>query len=242
MGKRSRENEGKCLELVKNLFGRPLYCDADRQSISKILNSAYANPNSSVFPDFFCDEGFVEHFEVAPSEEKKKIGSFFRRDESAAKRVAEAEFDNYKKDLEKNKPNSNSISAVVARQCFNKFSYLNFLSSLKRNVQSHLEHAEKQGNLDWKNAAFLVEQVGGKLCIYDHNQFAGFYMLHSDRRALEILKACTPLIRFFFFVSVDSLEILDLSKIDDLLRNSSDDLDVRVGRLHKIEAKLFLDL
>ena len=37
-----------------------------------ILRKVVSNPNSSEFPDFICDNGFIEHFQITSSKTNRK--------------------------------------------------------------------------------------------------------------------------------------------------------------------------
>ena len=208
--------------------------------IEKILNSAKAQKEDSLFPDFIFEGGLIEHFEVTSSNENKK-GSEFKR--------YETEFDNemkilFQKESEKflNSPFSpNTLLTCKSGSTYEKTSYEYFVSSFKRNFDSHLISLDKS-NKATLITVFLIDQQGGRLQIYEKNEFKRFYLLSEDKKLLLYLKDKYPKINYVIFTSVDSVEIIDMSKIEQLIASSKDEMDVRGGRMIKSNSSVFINL
>ena len=241
----ARRNEILCLEQVRKALSNAvmplnLFCNADFALVSEVLESARENSRPNDFPDFFCQNGFIEHFEVSPSKEGRK-GSSFKREESKAVVETKERFDEWDAAFlaSQSKPRTMQTASVENR--YEGFSHADFLASLQRNISSHLDSLERQGLTGFANATFLAENSGARLCIYEHDAFSRFYTIHSDRKALEILQLCLPLVHFFIFVAADYVEILDLARLEELISEAPEKLDVRSGRLRDVSLKVYID-
>ena len=79
------EQELYCLNFIKehlesdSMFYGMSKEDCDR--IEKMILSAVPNPRSSEFPDFICDGGFIEHFQISSGKTTKK-GSLHKQNEA----------------------------------------------------------------------------------------------------------------------------------------------------------------
>ena len=62
-----RKQEQECFERVKKLAK-----DKNDTRLLSFLYKATANSESSLFPDFLFDGGFIEHFQVSAANENKK--------------------------------------------------------------------------------------------------------------------------------------------------------------------------
>ena len=73
------EQELYCLNFIKehlesdSMFYGMSKEDCDR--IEKMILSAVPNPRSSEFPDFICDGGFIEHFQISSGKTTRKVGA-----------------------------------------------------------------------------------------------------------------------------------------------------------------------
>lgn len=241
----SKQRELDCLQKIKNAIVQKENmkvekCNCDISKIEKILNSAKAQKEDSLFPDFIFEGGLIEHFEVTSSNENKK-GSEFKR--------YETEFDNemkilFQKESEKflNSPFSpNTLLTCKSGSTYEKTSYEYFVSSFKRNFDSHLISLDKS-NKATLITVFLIDQQGGRLQIYEKNEFKRFYLLSEDKKLLLYLKDKYPKINYVIFTSVDSVEIIDMSKIEQLIASSKDEMDIRGGRMIKPNSFVFIDL
>ena len=89
---------------------------------------------------------------------------------------------------------------------------------------------------------FLIEQEDARLCIYENGRFKRFYLLSEDKELLTYLKDKYPALNYVIFNSTDSVEIIDLSKVDDLIKNAKKGLDIRSGRKRDLTLKYYWDL
>ena len=241
----ARQNEILCLNQVRKAFASPvsspsLFCNADNERILGMLKSARENDKPNEFPDFICDGGFIEHFEVSPSKEGRK-GSTFKREKSKAESETKEQFKEWDAVFLASEAKPHTMQTASIENRYEGFSHLAFIASLRRNVSAHLDSLKKQGLTGLANTAFMGENSGAKLCVYEGGAFSRFYTIRSDREALEVLRLCSPLVCYFIFVAGDSVEILDLSELDELILAAPEHLDVRSGRLRDIDLKVYID-
>ena len=228
-----RENELNCLNQVKESFANHSnltkeFDNADYSVMRGILVSASQNPNHSVFPDFFFDGGVIEHFEVTCTGESRKGSDYKIVEKDKQQKVKEAS-DKQKETYLKQEYNPGTIETHLIEARYEFFTHDDFIKSFKRNCLKHIDSLSKS---EYKNqtVVFLIELQDSKLCVYENGSFKRFYLLHEDIKVLSFIKECLTNVNYVIFKTMDTYEILDLSKIDDLILNSKDDLDIRSGR------------
>lgn len=87
-----------------------------------------------------------------------------------------------------------------------------------------------------------MEQQTARLWIDEGIVPISFYELHRDKKALLILKQHCNSVNYIIYFVADSVEVLDLSKINDLLSKSLVYKNVKGGRLIKHQLNLLIDL
>ena len=239
----TRPNEINCLNRVREAFSRAFiapkcFCNVDLDLVRSMFNSAKECPNDP--PDFCCKDGFIEHFEVSPSKEGDR-GSEFRKKKSKADKERKAQFDQCDLEFLASQYEPRTFRIAPVENVYEDFSYDAFLLSLQKNVSSHIERLKKRELTGLTSSAFMAENAGARLYFYERGVLRGFYAIHSDRKALEILRLCIPFVRLFIFVAEDSIEILDLTKLDELISKALDSLDVRGGRFINLSLKMYMD-
>ena len=240
----ARENEKECLEVLKNaILGKNnvnIYCNSEIRHILRYVFAAKENPNTNDFPDFIFDDGGIEHFQLTSSKETKK-GSEFKIEESRNRQIKE----DYEAELKKEFLQSDYVPGTMStsdyEETYESFTYEDFLSSLQRNVSSHVDSLEKC-HYENKVVFFLMEQQTARLWIDEGVVPIKFYELHKDKRALLIIKELCRSVNYLVYLVSDSVEIIDLSKIDDLLENAITYKNVKGGRLIKHQINLFINL
>ena len=240
----TRQNEIGCLETLKNaLLGKTnisIYSNCDLKSFSLYVFSAKQNMNSNVFPDFIFNGGGIEHFQLTSSKETRK-GSAFKIEENANKQIR----DEYHSKLEHSYLKSDSAPGTITtsnyEEIYESFSYEDFLRSFERNVVSHVESLEKN-NYQNKIVVFLMEQQTARLWIDEGVVPIKFYELHKDKRALSLVKDFCKHVKYVVYCVSDSIEVLDLSKINELLDNSITYKNVKGGRLIRHQIDFLIDL
>lgn len=241
----ARENEKRCLEDIKNsLLGTTnisVYSNCDLEPFSRYIFSAKPNMNSNVFPDFVFDGGGIEHFELTSSRETRK-GSDFKIEESDNKKISDEYHTKIKEEFASSEYRPYTVASRSYEEIYDSFSYEDFLKSLERNIKKHMDSLKKSKYEKKMIIMFLMEQQTARLWIDEGVVPIKFYELHKDKRALEIIKEnCSDVNYLIYFVS-DSIEIIDINKINELLLNACVHRNVKGGRLIKQEVTLFLDL
>jgi|LSQX01.2.fsa_nt_gb hypothetical protein len=240
----ARQNEKECTEELKNAFlGKTnvkIYANCELETISQILFSAKSNVNKNNFPDFVFSGGGIEHFQLTSSKETRK-GSEFKIEESINKKSK----DEYFEMLKEEHLNSEFIPGTIAtdnyEEVYESFSYEAFIHSLERNIVNHVESLEKSNYQD-KVVVFLMEQQTARLWIDEGIIPIKFYELHRDKKALSIIKQHCNSVNYIIYFVADSVEVLDLSKMDDLLNESLIYKNVKGGRLVKHQLNLLINL
>lgn len=231
----ARQNENECLEELRNAFlgetNVKIYTNCEPETISQIIFSAKPNPNSNSFPDFVFSDGGIEHFELTSSKETRK-GSEFKIDESINKKLKDVHFEKLKEEYSNTKIAPGTITADGYEEVYESFSYESFIHSLERNIINHVESLEKS-NYKNKVVVFLMEQQTARLWIDKGIIPISFYELHRDKKALSILKQHCSSVSYIIYFVADSVEVLDMSKINDLLNESLVYKNVKGGRLIK---------
>ncbi len=158
------EAEQRCLDIVKSniknvcCFG--MSCK-DNLVIENALSNATPNPESSSFPDFVYEGGFIEHFQVTSSCENRK-GSTMERENSELDR----EFSKKAREATENLPlDGITVQSVSGSNLWHKqHSYENFTDSFRKNFENHLLSVQKySGNKE--HGIFLIEYTDSALCM-----------------------------------------------------------------------------
>ena len=240
----ARQNEKECIEELKNAFlGKTnvkIYANCELETISQILFSAKPNANSNSFPDFVLDDGGIEHFQLTSSKETRK-GSEFKIEENINKKSRDEYFEMLKEDYLNSEFVPGTITTDNYEEVYESFSYDAFIHSLERNIVNHVESLEKGHNQD-KVVVFLMEQQTARLWIDEGIIPIKFYELHRDKKALSIIKQHCNSVNYIIYFVADSVEVLDLSKIDDLLKESLVYKNVKGSRLVKHQLNLQINL
>lgn len=105
------------------------------------LQNAETGKKETKFPDFICNNGLIEHFQISGTEEIKS-GSQIGKDRGKCNKDIDAAIKNGEQHV------SESFSVCQ--------SYEDFIASFKRNWEKHISKLDKyQGNKD--NVCFMVE-------------------------------------------------------------------------------------
>lgn len=240
----ARRNELDCLNLVRkaicgssNIKIERANCDLN--SIRKFLNTARELSDSSKFPDFIFGCGIIEHFAVTGYKESIK-GSEFKIEEFKRNKETETFFKEEDKKFLNSSRYPGTFYSVNHENIYSNSTYENFVFSFKRNFNHHLESLQKSKYMN-ETVIFLIEQEDARLGIYENNMFKGFYLLSEDKILLSYLKEKFPSVNYVIFNSADSVEIIDLSNIDLLLKRAKDGLDIRGGRKREHKLKIYFD-
>lgn len=240
-----RQNELDCLNKIKDSFIylrgiKKVFDNSDYLIMESILKTTHQNEKHSDFPDFFFDGGIIEHFEVTASDETRK-GSRYKIDDSICQRENKEQFKQLSKEFMNSCPRPGTIKTNTIEDTYECFSYESFVKSFKRNVEHHL-NSLKNSKYVKQIVVFLIEQDSGRLGVYNGDTFTEFYRLSEDKMLLEYMKETLLNVNFIIYNSVDAYEIIDMSKIDMLSKNSKSGLDIKGGRQSNITTNIFIDL
>jgi len=240
----ARENENKCLNVIKDaILGKNninVYSNCSLKEIMDYIFSAVGNANYNDFPDFVFDGGGIEHFELTSSKESKK-GSEFKIEESKNKQIREKYEEKIREDFLNSKHVPDTFSTFTVEETYDSFTYEDFLSSLKRNISNHVDSLIKNHYED-KIVIFLMEQQTARMWIDEGMIPIRFYELHRDKRALSIMKDLCNSVKYLIYSAADSIEIIDLSKLDSLIDKSVIYKKVMGGRLIDESITILWDL
>ena len=240
-----RENELHCLEKIKRgLNGleqlQVLANNANLSIIRRMLNSAHQTEEDSKFPDFFFDGGIIEHFEVTASKDNCK-GSRFRKEFAKFKDEDGAFFQQADEDFLKGKTQPEPFKVKIRTHEYNNFSYEWFINSFIKHFDDHLDSLNRS---DYRSGVkvFLIEQVAGRMSVFENNRFSRLYTISEDRRLLSYVAEHRKEIDYVLFIASGILEIVDVSNVDRLLKSAKNNLDIRNGRYIEQNLKVYLGL
>ena len=236
-----RQQEKDCFERVKKLAN-----DKNDTRLLSFLNKATANSESSLFPDFLFDGGFIEHFQVSAANENKK-GSKHNIAVNDFERESKETFEQEKNEFLQSPPRKNPVIGTYDLKVTKHemvcpaYNYESFVKSFKRNFEKHINSLQKYTG-DKTNGIFLIELVGANITVMQNGRFLKFYRLAIDQELLTYNNQYTEHLKFIIFASADSYEILELNEIPKLLDNLPHGLTFGVGRFINEKLCLFIDI
>lgn len=236
-----RQQEKECFELVKKLAK-----DKNDTRLFTFLNRATANPESSLFPDFLFNGGFIEHFQVSAANENKK-GSEHNIAVNEFEQESDAAFEQEKNEFLQSPPRKNPVigtydlKVVKHEMVCPAYSYESFAKSFKRNFEKHIKSLQKYKG-DKSIGIFLIELVGANITIMRNNYIREFYRLAVDRELLTYINQYAEYLKFIIFISTDKYEIIELNEIPKLLNNIPQGLTFDVGNFINERLCLFIDI
>lgn len=241
----ARKNELKCIRVVKSTLDNERsahieFCNCDKNFLISLLRTISEPDDEYKFPDFVFDGGIIEHFMVAGYKETRK-GSEFKIEENKGNKTTKEYFNEEDNAFLESHRNPGTFYTASQENTYDKSTYKDFVFSFKKNVENHMVSLMNSGYSN-QTVIFLIEQEDARLCIYKNEQFERFYLLSEDKELLTYLKGKYPALNYVIFNSADSVEIIDLSKIDNLIKNAKIGLDIRSGRKRDLTLKFYWDL
>lgn len=216
----------------------------DIQDVIVALLTAREDKDNNKFPDFICDNGFIEHFQVTSSVEKGK-GSARAKFEAGLNRKIKPELAQFEENcLKKASPGyTDSISWVEDDVAH---SYENLQKSMKKNMDKHLKSANDYEGSN-KLKIFLIEYVDSGLEmieIFDDVDFENgaspkhyfHYKLSVDKNMLNQLYQLKDKIDYIIILINEKVEIVKISQIPSIIKNIKYDLAIS-GRVNKVIRK-----
>lgn len=244
------ECELRCLDIVKNsLENEAIYyaMDAsDCNQIKSIFLSAVSNPKDSKFPDFLCDSGFIEHFQISSGKTTNK-GSLHKKAIAKFNSDFETGLKKFKSETE--------CRAVDGTQSYSQnieyleHSYDNLVGSLQKTFKHHMDSFHKyHGN---KNiGVFLIEYNEMAMsmienCYVDvkemrigdlHRQeYFSDYRLSRDKAMLDFIYEYRNDIQYIVYLCKTAIEIISVNHIPNL--KSLLPWEYRIAQNHTIERR-----
>lgn len=236
------QREFECLQAVKKIIApsNPTYL---------YLSKAKSNPNASDFPDFIFDGGFIEHFQVTSAKETTK-GDKHKIAESNFEKASQAEFDRVKQKFLNSEPCPGSLTTNVLEMGSPAYSYEYFLKSFKHNFENHIKSLDKYCG-DKSISIFMVEHIGAKITVLRNCGFYKFYKIEYDKDLLSYLCEFKDKLKYLLCFWGDtqgdvngalSCEIIEMSKIPNLLQKVPQDISFGVGRFINHKLTICLDI
>ncbi len=220
------DKELKIFNLIKQQF-----CNSDKYGFSiedihkmtSILDSALPNGESSKFPDFIFDGGFIEHFQVTSSKETRKGAEHLKKKSRYTTKV----------DDFKSKISSGKITDGASLDFkYPEHSYIDFKKSFLKNWKSHISGLTKYGD-DYATGIFFIQYSDFALEMMEdiyqdikpdfqmpirEAQHFQDYRLSRDKDMLSYISKFKDEIEYVIFVNNTIVEFISLSHIDDMLK------------------------
>ena len=230
------KTEEYCLDQIKKdlqgilPFWQRMECPLSTQNqvVRQAILTAIPNPQSSSFPDFLFDGGYIEHFQVTAAKENKK-GSALKKDESIFEKECQESFRQLENELERS--TQREMIVKKPQMTFTENSYDNFVSSFKKNWKHHIESLEKYTG-EKRIGIFLVENSGATFRQMKDGRYLGnLYFLHLDKILLPFIYEFRDQIQFTIFKNAQFYEIIETDEIPKLLKTIPQGLYFEPGRM-----------
>ena len=235
------EKEQLCLDSVRKILRTKNcknYLDEDAVIIENIL-TAQENEQANNFPDFICQNGFIEHFQVSASGETKK-GFLYKQEESCFERQSNESIDNKKVEYLNSIFKSNTLITYESTLQYDKNRYENYVKCFKKNFESHIDSLKKyDGSKD--NGAFLIEQVDGNLFVDEAAPYMP-YSLSIDKKLLQYVYQYRDFLTYVLFTNGERCEIIKLSLIPKILSKVKDGIKFKAGRMISVKLLSCIDI
>ncbi len=222
------DKEQKCLDFVKsnikfeNYYG---FTKVDIEKFKKCLNSAKSNPNSSEFPDFICDNGFIEHFQVTSGKTTRKGSEHLKNFNQYQSKI--------RKDIEKEIANceNGNLEPYYSRFKYPKHSYGYLKKSIKENWLNHIKSLDNYtGN---KNIGiFMIEYQDSTIEMIENiyadwkngvscgnlrqQQQLDYYSICRDKEILNYLYEYRKNIKYIIYKYSKGVELVKLENIPEI--------------------------
>lgn len=141
------ETEKSCLDQIKKDLQELPDCQrmecslsTQNQAFRQAILTAIPNPQSSSFPDFLFDGGFIEHFQVTAAKEDKK-GSDLEKAKVGFQKESEESFQQLEQEMEQSK--RREMIVKTPEMTYTDNSYDSFVFSFKKNWEHHINSLEK---------------------------------------------------------------------------------------------------
>ena len=240
------KTESECLgRAVEYFLQRDSMSSFIPNRVLSLMLNARLNPDSSVFPDFICNKGFIEHFQVSSAYENRK-GSAHNKALNDFEKAKNADIEQRKTKFFSLPPRKDpeigtyEVTMVNYEMESPESSYANFVRSFKRNFEKHICSAKKYAG-EKTLGIFLIEQVGAAVCVIKDREFKEFYRLSLDAELLKYIAPFSEYLTYIVFGHADRFEILDLQEIPKLLNDIHEGIVFSTGRCINTEFDFFIN-
>lgn len=237
------KQEQQCFDIVRDKLEKNQYSstlsEKELNAIRYIFQTSIPNPNSSEFPDFIFENGFIEHFQVTSAKETKK-----------GAKVAEA-ITYFEKDCElvdeemsKTLTLSHEVNQFYTHQMemnCPECSYEYYEKSFKKNFEHHIESLERYTEAN-NVGIFLIEQSGSPITILKENKFVDLYHLQMDASLLDYLYQYKDKVQYVVFYHQTFCDIISLKDIPALKSKIPNEITWGVGRLRQQHLTIAIDI
>ncbi|MDE6284734.1 MAG: hypothetical protein K2M17_03225 [Bacilli bacterium] len=236
------QQELLCLQAVKKYI-------STAHPIHWFLDDARPNENLSDFPDFIFERGFIEHFQVTSAKETSR-GDKHRISEAQFEKESQEEFGKNQKEFLRSTPNPGTFSTKVLEMVSPEYSYKNFVDSFKRNFEHHIRSLDNYDG-DKSIGIFLLEYTGAPITVVPQSNSFRCYKIAYDKDLLSYLFRFREKLKYLICFWGDtqgdlngemSCEIVEMSRVPNLLKNVPQDISFGVGRYRNLRLNLFIDL
>lgn len=181
------------------------------------IESAVSNTNTSEFPDFLFDDGFIEHFSITSSLEGRK-GSKQKAESSKLQAKSQRDFL-----LELDKSQVDSVTKHSVNRYFEPHSHSNIVRSINRNWEKHIKSYDDY-SLTKNHSIFLMEYIDFALQTAVENKgkpvtVYNSYRISSDKELLKWIYKFKDKIEYLIMFHEESLEIIRIDKISELIES-----------------------
>lgn len=233
-------HEQNCFDFAKDYLNKnQLPSFEDWTILKQVFKTANPNPQSSVFPDFICEKGFIEHFRVTSSKETRK-GSEELQIKADFDKACKKEFEEIEK-----QPLTFSVpiemQATTKRMPFLDCSYDNYIKSFKKNWEHHIESLENyEGRIN--TGVFLIEHTGAPIIIKKHDKFQNFYHLQMDKDLLNYLYEYKDMIQYVLYCHSEYCDVICLKRIPKIKEFIPNKICFDVGRSIHVSTMVKFDI
>lgn len=233
------EKEQACLDYVKSIvFSQQNICYvcsiADDDLIEQMFQTASPNVDLNSFPDFICNGGFIEQFEVTSSHSNRN-GSTMKREQDKLRKEAEAKEAALMAEM--NETPCYEGRSIITDTWHSKHSYEDFCQSFKKNWQDHIDSLDKYTG-DKTTGIFMVQYNDGALVLdavfpdvkteiyygdlLERPEYGGYRLTH-DSLMLEYIYQFKDRIQYVAFFNNDGFhgkrcEIICTENIPEILK------------------------
>lgn len=204
----------------------------DAKILKEYIINASENPNLNDFPDFIFNKGFIEHFKVTSSLEKKGKGAQHIKDTSKFNKEIEQKEKDLKTKLENNEP----TSGFSCEKEYCKHSYDYFIKSFKKNFENHLDSLSKYDGytdvgifmIEYMDLALKMRENKYKVLenlneiplispIQKQMECLSDYYLSRDKNLLNYIYQYKDKLKYVIFVNSQTFEIIQINQIPLIL-------------------------